>query len=77
MRHRIAMLAALSLVPAAVAIHAQQLEPGVQTSTAAAPVQRTQPPAAAPQRPKQKPPSTRGSRAARSSRVNLPSAREI
>jgi len=60
MRHRIAMLAPLGLVWVAVTIQAQELEPGVQTSTAAAPVQRSQPPAAAPQAPKQKPPLPAG-----------------
>jgi hypothetical protein len=55
MRHRIAMAAALTLVWLAGTIHAQELEPGVQTSSAAAAVQRGQPPAAAPQAPTQKP----------------------
>jgi hypothetical protein len=60
------MLAALGLVPLAVTIGAQELEPGVQTSSAAAPVQRSQSPTAIPpQGPKQNPPpSPAGNRTA-------------
>jgi hypothetical protein len=55
MRHRIAMIMALSCGLGQAAIGAQELEPGVQTSSAAAPVQRGQAAPATTQAPRQKP----------------------
>ena len=58
MKHQVAMIVALSLLPCALTLKAQEVEPGVQTSSAAAPVQRSQPTASAPtQAPKAKPSS--------------------